>query len=137
MLAMADSLTRQGINVKLVATIYMSDLGSKVKHEFQRITLKDFTHPLDINSLTFAVSEIAFMRLALTGIGRLIPGNLYDSLGLVTPILPELTEEFDLFIGNRVNNEQDAIDWINQAINKISKKKVRPHNATIENRKEL
>jgi len=116
-LALADVLTRRGINVG-ITLFYSTKLPTDmVSQAVVRYSAKDPLMPLDISAVALAMCEIAFFRvICAIGSMRHFPGAVNKSLGVVTNLLQADHNSVDYMIDADVFGEQAAEAWLRSCL---------------------
>jgi len=112
-LALADVLTRRGINVGIVLLYSTKHPTDMVNRAVVRYSVKDPLMPLDISAVALAMCEVAFFRvICAIGSMRHFPGAVNRSLGVVADLLQADYNSVDYMIDTDVLNEQAAEAWL-------------------------
>jgi len=112
-LALADVLTRRGINVGIVLFYSSWKSTNMVRQAVIRYSVKDPLMPLDISTVALAMCEITFFRVVCAiGSIRHFPGAVRKGLGYVTHLPPTDRDTVDFLIDADVLGEQAAIAWL-------------------------
>ncbi|MBN2377047.1 MAG: hypothetical protein JXD22_11640 [Sedimentisphaerales bacterium] len=119
-LAMADYLSAQNINVKVVMYLPVTNPTNEVKLVLGKYVVKDFCSPIDKNTLAFMLCEIAFIRLCLIGQEAGLPGRVYHGLGYAAELPYCEAKNCDIVAGREVNSKEAAIEWLSENIQKHS-----------------
>jgi len=115
--ALADILTQRGVNVGIVAFWSISDMSRQCPKVVGRYVVKRPDMPLDLGSVTTALSEIAFARLvALYGLARHVPGRLHEGLGMCEDLPKQDRQGLDYFIEKSVTGRDAAANWLRRAM---------------------
>ncbi len=112
-LALADILTQQGYNVRILAFKVASDPTSHCRKVVSRYELKDSSMPLDMSAVAFAMCEIAFVRIvAVCGTMRHLPGRPNVGWGSPCSLPSADRRDVDFLIEQDVLSEERAVEWL-------------------------
>jgi len=116
-LALADVLTRRGINVGITLLYSTKQPTDMVSRAVVRYLVKDPLMPLDISAVALAMCEIAFFRvICAIGSMRHFPGAVNKSLGVVTNLLQADHNSVDYMIDADILGEQAAEAWLRSCL---------------------
>ena len=116
--ALADVLTAQGVNVRILGFSVGSNCSDRVRKLVTTVELKRADMPLDMAALATALCDVGFFRMVVMPAEfRHLPGKLCRSLGTRgAQTLPAADRQgIDFLIESDVTSERAAIDWLRSA----------------------
>ena len=117
---LADVLTRQGLNVRILGFSVGGDCSNTVRKLVSTVELKRPDMPLDVAALATAVCDIGFYRLAvLFAEFRHLKGNVSHGLGVRgSQHLPAPDRKaLDYLVESHVTSKDAAITWLREQVN--------------------
>lgn len=111
--ALADVLAAQGHSVEILAFHACEKMARGTDRAYLRLTVKAADAPLDIGAVAFALSEVAFYRLAvLSAAARFARGTLSKGWGPVSRLTAQERIGIDILAEADIANEEQAVAWI-------------------------
>ena len=109
--ALADILTIQGYSVELYAFEAVENFSDE-PDEFRsvsKVIVKHSDMPIDLPSMAFALSEIAFFRIVMMSAGgRCLTGRIRLGWGRPVDLPPKETAEADIVIDQHIRSKEAA-----------------------------